>query len=131
MLWLAHTTIVANALGGLENVASAFQLLLLYCLLAGAGGQWTHKRSAVIGLLLGWALLTRPDGGLFALVLFVLWLPLLWPAVGRRWPALLTHLFLIGIAAAVVLILAAFASLAAVRGLSWGRALDPSVATGP
>jgi hypothetical protein len=104
LLWLAHTTIVANALGGLENVASAFQLLLLYFLLAADSGQWTYKRSGVVGLLLGWALLTRPDGGLFALILFVLWIPILWSVVGRRWPAVLTHLLLIGVAAAVVLL---------------------------
>ena len=102
LLWLAHTTIVANALGGLENVASALQLLLLYWVvgkddrpqitdhsLRTAGRRpptaderpvtddqrLPLRRAVLIGLLLGWALLTRPDGGLFALLLVALALP--------------------------------------------------------
>ena len=107
LLWLAHTTIVANALGGLENVAAALQVLLIYYVI-GMGnhrrgdrrpptadrspraddglntGHWPlatdpYLRYAFIGLLLGWALLTRPDGGLFALGLVVLGLPVLLP----------------------------------------------------
>ena len=85
LLWLAHATIVANALGGLENVAGALQLLLLYYLVAGR--RWTGddgpraseplsaRRAILIGAVLGWALLTRPDSGAFALLLFALSLP--------------------------------------------------------
>jgi hypothetical protein len=73
LLWLAHTTIVANALGGLENVLSALQLLWLYALLSRYGQQLTARRSVGLGLLLGWALLTRPDGGLFALLLLAVY----------------------------------------------------------
>jgi hypothetical protein len=108
LLWLAHTTIVANALGGLENVAAALQLLLLYYLTAD-GRQTTAARGAAIGLVLGWALLTRPDGGLFALLLVVLWLPILWTTVGGRATGVASrsavgHLLLIALAAAVVLL---------------------------
>lgn len=112
LLWLAHTTVVANALGGLENVLSALQLLLIYYLTAkdltqsreGRKGRepkagrpatddgpltpshsplaTSHSPLAtrhwpltpVLGLLLGWAILTRPDGGLLALLLVGLYL---------------------------------------------------------
>lgn len=79
LLWLAHTVIVANALGGLENVAGAFQLLALYYLAAGGGRRsdqpLSRRRAALIGAILGWAMLTRPDSGAFALLLFVLSIP--------------------------------------------------------
>lgn len=95
LLWLAHGTLVANALGGLENVAAALQLLLLYYLLGTNDERRItadHRpptpgplpRYALIGLLLGWALLTRPDGGLFAALLVVLALPLASSPVGRK-----------------------------------------------
>jgi len=74
-LWLGHTTIVANALGGLENVLSALQLLVLFRLAARYRTEVTPGRMALLGLLWGWMILTRPDGGLFgALVLFLFFL---------------------------------------------------------
>ena len=73
-LWLLHATIVANALGGLENALSALQLLLIYVLSARYRHDLTTPRAALLGVLLGWALLTRPDGGAFALGLIVLFL---------------------------------------------------------
>ena len=102
LLWLAHTTIVANALGGLENVASALQLLLLYDLLARYRRPST-VRNVLIGLVLGWAMLTRPDGGLLALILFLLALPLLLRPTGNR-RRQVAGLFLIWLAAALVLL---------------------------
>ena len=105
LLWLGHTTLVANALGGLENVAAALQLLLLYYVLAErppAIGVTTARCYGMIGLLLGWALLTRPDSGLFALLLVVLALPLLWPSDGGR-AAIRGLLIVILVALAVVL----------------------------
>lgn len=71
-LWLAHTTIVANALGGLENVLAALQLLALALLTTRYRDGLTPPRSTALGLLLGWTWLTRPDGGLFALVILAL-----------------------------------------------------------
>ena len=68
-LWLTHTVVVANALSGLENILSAVQLLLLYLLTAEFGPRLTPKRSALLGLLFGWMILTRPDGALLAIVL--------------------------------------------------------------
>lgn len=70
-LWLAHTTVVANALSGLENGLGALQLLWLYHL--ALAGPPTRRRVGQMGLLLGWALLTRPDVGLFALALLALY----------------------------------------------------------
>lgn len=94
LLWLGHTTLVANALGGLENVAAALQLLLLYYVVVQrpptadrrqpTEARPTMRRYGIIGLLLGWALLTRPDSGLFALLLVGLGLPLRWPSFGVR-----------------------------------------------
>ena len=130
LLWLAHTTIVANALGGLENVAAALQVLLIYYVI-GLGNHrrrttddgrhtadhqlitdhWPlttdpYLRYAFIGLLLGWALLTRPDGGLFALLLVVLGLPVLLrtaPLPSPR-PLPLAPLAIIPLAATAVLL---------------------------
>jgi len=116
LLWLAHATIVANALGGLENVAAALQLLLLYWLVCGkqrptadgqrsAAGSRLEKmpfgRAVLIGIVLGWALLTRPDSGLFALALLVLALPVLLPAFGGGRSAF-GGLFIIALTAAAV-----------------------------
>lgn len=80
-LWLLHTTIVANALGGLENGLSAMQLLLIYVLSARFRSALTVPRAALLGLVLGWALLTRPDGGAFALALMLLFLAAAWPVI--------------------------------------------------
>ena len=68
-LWLTHTVVVANALSGLENGLAAMQLLLLYLLTAVTGPAPTLKHSAAFGLLFGWMILTRPDGGFLGLVL--------------------------------------------------------------
>lgn len=68
-LWLTHTTVVANALSGLENILSALQLFVLYYFTVTFGPNLTKRRVILMGLWAGWALLTRPDGGLFALVL--------------------------------------------------------------
>jgi len=107
-LWLAHTTIVANALGGLENVAGAFQLLALYYVLAAGRDDRpiSVRRAALIGALLGWAALTRPDSGVFALLLFVLALPALFrfPAPRRDGAPDIGRLLLIALVATAVLL---------------------------
>ncbi len=101
-LWLAHTVVVANALNGLENGLGALQLLWLYRLTL--AGHLTRRRAGAMGLLLGWALLTRPDVGLFALLLVGTF------AVRRRQdfvanlPAAATHLLLLAGLAALVLL---------------------------
>ncbi len=104
-LWLLHTTIVANALGGLENILSALQLLLLYVMtsdyLRSPGAALTPKRSALLGVVVGWALLTRPDGGLLALGLLGIFGLALWPPLdgerfGRDLGALVGQLAIIG-----------------------------------
>lgn len=117
LLWLAHATLVANALGGLENVASALQLLLLYWLVGGGqqatddGRRTTDEprtenmpfgRAVLTGLVMGWALLTRPDGGLFALLLFALSLPLLFRPAGGWRPAAVALLTIVLTAIAVI-----------------------------
>ncbi len=113
LLWLAHTTIVANALGGLENVAGAFQLLALYGLVAGGRSgdrPLSAGRAALIGALLGWAMLTRPDSGAFALLLFILSCPVLFhpmaggPGSSGGWGLVARRLFLIALVAAAVLL---------------------------
>jgi hypothetical protein len=103
LLWLGHTTVVANALGGLENVLSALQLLLFYWLAARWRNGLTPGRSASLGLLIGWMLLTRPDGGLFGLVALGLYLPGNWPANRRRWMGFLSCLVIMSLAALIVL----------------------------
>lgn len=105
-LWLAHTTVAANALGGLENILSAFQLLWLALLTNRYRDRLTMRRSIGLGLLLGWTLLTRPDGGLFALLLlvhFALTL-LLNQEKSQRRLHLLGQLLLLGLVAVAVLL---------------------------
>lgn len=92
-LWLAHTTIVANALGGLENVLVAFQLLLLFSLVL--SGPRTRRRALLVGALWGWMVITRPDGALFGLAVIA---TSLWAA--RRWSA--RQLLLMGAVALLV-----------------------------
>ena len=104
LLWLLHTTIVANALGGLENALSALQLLLIYTLTARYREGLTTQRSLLLGLLLGWAMLTRPDGGLFALFLVALFAIALWPLMRRQPMALAVQLAVIAGGAVLVLI---------------------------
>ncbi len=103
LLWLGHTTVVANALGGLENILSAMQLLLLVWL----AGRWRDGikpgRSITLGLLVGWMLLTRPDGGLFGLVALALYLVSNWPSNRSQWAFFVGQMLLIGAAAVVVL----------------------------
>jgi hypothetical protein len=63
--WLTSTTIVSNALAGMENILSALQLLLIYFLSVKWHRRLSDRRSLILGLIWGWAILTRPDGGLF------------------------------------------------------------------
>lgn len=73
-LWFTQTTVTANALGGLENILSAVQVLCIYCLCCLWHGQLTRRHSLLLGLLLGWAILTRLDGGFFAAGILALYL---------------------------------------------------------
>ncbi len=110
-LWFTHTVVVANSLSGLENVLSAMQLLALYVITAVSSPIPSSKRSAAIGLLLGWMWLTRPDGGLFGLALLIYYglIVILYNQQEqnrlsdalKRW---LPHLALLTICAAVVLL---------------------------
>jgi hypothetical protein len=92
-LWLGHTTIVANALGGLENVLVAFQLLVLFRLVL--AGRRTGRRALLVGALWGWMVITRPDGAIFGLAVIA---TSLWSA--RRWS--LRQLLVMGVAAMLV-----------------------------
>ena len=99
-LWLGHTTVVANAVGGLENVLSAFQLTWLYLIAAVSLPRLRYYHTFLMGLLLGWAWLTRPDGGLFALVILCFWF---WYGP-QSWLQRLKHLLLLSVMAVVVLV---------------------------
>jgi hypothetical protein len=68
LIWLTNTAVVANALGGLENVLTALQLLLIYLICARTTDNFSWQRSLGLGLLLGWAILTRVDSGFFACI---------------------------------------------------------------
>jgi hypothetical protein len=64
----------------------------------------TPGRSVFLGLLAGWMLLTRPDGGLFGLVALGLYLLGNWPATRSRWRSLLSCLLIMALAALMVLL---------------------------
>ena len=67
-VWLSNTAIIVNALGGLENVLSAVQLLLVYLVCVRAIDNLSWQRSLGLGLLVGWTILTRLDCGFFSCV---------------------------------------------------------------
>lgn len=63
-LWLTSTAIAANALSGLENILSAMQLLwIYYAVVCIVRRPLSWRQGISLGLLLGWMILTRPDGG--------------------------------------------------------------------
>ena len=104
-LWLTSPTILVNTLGGMENVITAFQLLLLYTLLRRPLLDSSLRYRLGIGMLLGWALLTRPDTAFFSgLLVLCSLVPELW---GRKSPRAviqgLAHLLVVaGMALAIV-----------------------------
>ncbi len=106
-LWLTNATIVANSLGGLENILSAVQLLGLYALALRWYDQLTTRRWVILGAVAGWALLTRPDGGGLAIVLLAaLWLverPTRWEWSDPAWRRFLSRPVIAGITAVGVL----------------------------
>jgi hypothetical protein len=63
--WLTNTTVLSNGLAGMENILSAFQLLLVYYLSTKWWRQLSYRKSLAMGLILGWSILTRPEGGMF------------------------------------------------------------------
>ncbi|MEP7358807.1 MAG: hypothetical protein ABI847_16280 [Anaerolineales bacterium] len=95
-LWLSSTALIANALGGLENVLSAAQLLLLYLGCVRGVRRLTWPLSFALGLLLGWMLLTRMDAGVFGLVLLAVFAAVKWfQSAGRHRGALAARLLLV------------------------------------
>ena len=66
------TAVVVNALGGLENILSSVQLLLLYLVSIKLLQNFKWKRTVIAGLLLGWTVLTRPDAGLLGMAIILL-----------------------------------------------------------
>lgn len=67
-IWLSNTALIVNALGGLENVLSAVQLLLVYLVCVRGVRSLSWQQSLGLGMLVGWAILTRLDGGFFSCV---------------------------------------------------------------
>jgi hypothetical protein len=63
--WLTNTTIISNGLAGMENILAALQLLLAYYWSVKWCGRLSYPKSLAMGLLLGWSILTRPEGGAF------------------------------------------------------------------
>jgi hypothetical protein len=63
--WLTNTTIISNGLAGMENILSALQLLLVYHLSTKWWRRLSYRKSAAMGLILGWSILTRPEVGIF------------------------------------------------------------------
>jgi hypothetical protein len=70
--WLTNATIISNSLAGMENILTALQLLLVYHWTVKWRGQLNYSKSLAMGFLLGWSILTRPDGGAFCASIIVL-----------------------------------------------------------
>jgi hypothetical protein len=66
--WLTNTTVISNGLAGMENILSALQLLLVYYLSTKWWRQWNYLKSLAMGFILGWSILTRPEGGMFCAI---------------------------------------------------------------
>jgi len=66
---LANVSFIANASGGLENVLTCAQLLLISIVSTRAAVDFSWKNSLILGLLLGWTALTRLDGAMFGFCL--------------------------------------------------------------
>lgn len=78
LFWMLSVSVLKNSLGGMENIMSAFQLLLTFYLLFKFRGNLNVKRVFSIGLLTGWALLTRPEVGALCTFLVLFFLIVLW-----------------------------------------------------
>lgn len=66
--WLTNTTAISNGLAGMENILSALQLLLVYYLSTKWWRQWSYRKSLGMGFILGWSILTRPEGGMLCAI---------------------------------------------------------------
>jgi len=60
---MLSVSVLKNSLGGMENIMSAFQLLLTFYLLFRFRDNLSFRRVFSLGILIGWALLTRPEVG--------------------------------------------------------------------
>ncbi len=104
-IWLSNTAIIANALGGLENVLSAVQLLLIYLVCVRSVASLSWQRSLGLGLLLGWAILTRLDCGFFACVCVCsLFLTRFLSATGRQWRMILAQFAVVALVSGLFLL---------------------------
>jgi len=71
-IWLTNVALIANALGGLENILTCLQLLGLYILSVKYLRYSTGRHIVVVGLFVGWMILTRPEGGFLGMVVVLI-----------------------------------------------------------
>jgi hypothetical protein len=67
LLWMLNVSVLKNSLGGMENILSAFQLILIYYFLCKHSDALKLKNIILLGVLNGWSILTRPDIGVLCL----------------------------------------------------------------
>ena len=72
LVWLLNISVLKNSLGGMENILSAMQLLLILYLLYLYKKKLNIPRVILLGILSGWGLLTRPDIGALCLSIVLL-----------------------------------------------------------
>ena len=66
VVWLINVSVIKNSFGGMENILSTFQVLFVYYLLFEkfVQNRIDNIKIAYVGLISGWALLTRPETGM-------------------------------------------------------------------
>ena len=74
LLWILNVSVLKNSLGGMENILSAFQLILIYHLLCRSQGALHYNYIITTGILTGWALLTRPEVGFLCFLITIIYL---------------------------------------------------------
>jgi hypothetical protein len=58
LLWMLNVSVLKNSLGGMENILSAFQLILIYYFLCKHSDALKLKNIILLGVLNGWSILT-------------------------------------------------------------------------
>ena len=74
IVWLITVSVIKNSFGGMENILSAFQMVLIYYLLFSKKKPLHISKIIFFGLIAGWALLTRPETGMICLGLILVYI---------------------------------------------------------
>ncbi len=69
LFWVLNVSVIKNTFGGMENILSCFQLLLLFYLIYKYKDSFAVSKIIILGALSGWTLLTRPEIGALSVMI--------------------------------------------------------------